>query len=127
MHHDKAMLRRLRKLTPAKRRMTLFAMADQDVRTVDTRWPAWAHGGQLPPHDDWHVWVMLAGRGFGKTRAGAEWISEKARTTPGASIALVAATPAEARRVMIEGRGGLLRSEERRVGKESVAVRRTDE
>jgi len=77
------------------------------VRAFDTEWPEWAHGGQLPAHDDWHVWVMLAGRGFGKTRAGAEWISAKARETPGASIALVAATPAEARRVMIEGRGGL--------------------
>jgi phage terminase large subunit-like protein len=51
---------------------------------------------------------MLAGRGFGKTRAGAEWVSEKARACPEAKIALVAANPKEARRVMIEGRSGLL-------------------
>jgi phage terminase large subunit-like protein len=58
---------------------------------------------------------MLAGRGFGKTRAGAEWISQMARC-PSASlgssgpvqIALVAANPDEARRVMVEGRSGLL-------------------
>jgi phage terminase large subunit-like protein len=75
MHHDKALLRSMRGLTPAKRRMTLLAMPDPDVRMFDTRWPAWAHKGQQPPNDDWHIWVMLAGRGFGKTRAGAEWIS----------------------------------------------------
>jgi phage terminase large subunit-like protein len=107
MTEGTALLPHLRALAPEKRRMVLLAMPDRDVRIADTRWPTWAHRGQLPPHDDWHVWVMLAGRGFGKTRAGAEWISAKARETPGASIALVAATPGEARRVMIEGRGGL--------------------
>ena len=35
----------------------------------------WAHQGQLPPSGEgWRVWLMMAGRGFGKTRAGAEWI-----------------------------------------------------
>src|SRR5947199_395473 len=33
-----------------------------------------AHGGQVPPEGDWRAWVVLAGRGFGKTRAGAEWV-----------------------------------------------------
>jgi phage terminase large subunit-like protein len=51
---------------------------------------------------------MLSGGGFGNTRAGAEWVSEKARACPEAKIALVAANPKEARRVMIEGRSGLL-------------------
>ena len=57
---------------------------------------------------DWRIWVMLGGRGFGKTRAGAEWISQLARDHPGAAIALVAATLDEARRVMVEGRSGLI-------------------
>ncbi|TMJ20767.1 MAG: ATP-binding protein [Alphaproteobacteria bacterium] len=59
---------------------------------------------------------MLAGRGFGKTRAGAEWVSAFARAHPEAAIALVGATPDEARAVMVEGRSGLLalaRAEER--------------
>src|SRR5690349_690240 len=107
MHHDKRLLPHLRALSPRKRRMTLFAAQDRDVRALDMEWPEWAHRGQTPPHDNWRIWVMLAGRGFGKTRAGAEWISAKARANPEAKIALVAATPAEARRVMIEGRGGL--------------------
>ena len=107
MTDGKALLRRMRGLAPGDRLLALRAVPESDVRDWDAEWPAWAHRGQLPPHDDWHVWVMLAGRGFGKTRAGAEWISAKARAQPDAQIALVAATPAEARRVMIEGDAGL--------------------
>ena len=80
-------------------------------------WPSWVHEGQEAPEGEaWSVWVMLAGRGFGKTRAGAEWISGLARAHPGASFALVAANVDEARAVMVEGRSGLLavaRPEER--------------
>jgi phage terminase large subunit-like protein len=92
-------------------------MAPGDQAALAADWPAWAHRGQLAPLGDWRVWVMLAGRGFGKTRAGAEWVSQMARDTPGASIALVAATADEARALMVEGRSGLLavaRPEERR-------------
>lgn len=51
---------------------------------------------------------MMAGRGFGKTRAGAEWIESLARSRPGVRIALVGATMDEARRVMAEGISGVL-------------------
>ncbi|HTU10233.1 MAG TPA: terminase family protein [Allosphingosinicella sp.] len=108
MDHEQALLRSLHELAPEELRRVLLATPERDVRALDTHWPAWAHAGQRPPDDDWHIWVMLAGRGFGKTRAGAEWVSEKARTMPEARIALVAATPGEARRVMIEGPSGLL-------------------
>jgi phage terminase large subunit-like protein len=76
---------------------------------------AWqAHGGQGEPPDaahggtDWTVWLLMAGRGFGKTRAGAEWVRARARETPGARIALVGATDEEVVKVMIEGPSGLL-------------------
>ncbi|HWH16740.1 MAG TPA: terminase family protein, partial [Allosphingosinicella sp.] len=108
MEHGQHLLRRMRVLAPEDRRLALDGATEAEVRKFDRHWPAWAHPGQVPPHDDWLVWVMLAGRGFGKTRAGAEWISGLARAAPGARIALVAATPEEARRVMIEGRSGLL-------------------
>ena len=103
----KALLARLRAMPPERREMALRAAGEDHAKEFDTSWPVWTHEGQLPPHDDWDIWVMLAGRGFGKTRAGAEWMSAKARETPGAQIALVAANPAEARRVMVEGRAGL--------------------
>lgn len=61
-----------------------------------------------PPEGDWRVWLIRAGRGFGKTRAGAEWVSAYARAHPGARIALVGATIEDVRRVMIEGPSGLI-------------------
>jgi phage terminase large subunit-like protein len=54
------------------------------------------------------VWAIVAGRGFGKTRAGAEWVSARARANPRARIALVAASFDEVERVMVEGESGLL-------------------
>jgi phage terminase large subunit-like protein len=71
-------------------------------------WHFWARPKQLPPPGDWRVWLLLAGRGFGKTRCGAEWVSAWARHTPGLRLALVAATLDEARSVMVEGDSGLL-------------------
>lgn len=56
----------------------------------------------------WNVWVVLAGRGFGKTRMGSEWVRELAHKHPGCRIALVAETAADARDVMIKGDSGLL-------------------
>ena len=99
----------LARLAAADRSDLLERMSAAERATVDGHWPDWAHEGQLPPaQDDWRVWVLLAGRGFGKTRAGAEWVAGFARANPDASIALVAATSEEARAVMVEGRSGLL-------------------
>jgi len=71
-------------------------------------WPAWARESQLPPAGDWFTWVILSGRGWGKTRTGAEWINEKALAYPGCHIALVGRTVADVRDVMIRGRSGIL-------------------
>ncbi len=70
-------------------------------------WPAWAREKQLPPPGDWRVWYLKAGRGFGKTRAGAEWVRARQGTGSG-YIALVGQTPADVRDVMIEGESGIL-------------------
>jgi phage terminase large subunit-like protein len=63
---------------------------------------------QWPPREDFTLWLLLGGRGAGKTRAGAEWIRQfvRERTDP-ARIALVSETYADGREVMIEGRSGL--------------------
>jgi len=71
-------------------------------------WTWQAHGGQEAPAGDWRVWLLMAGRGFGKTRAGAEWVLAQARAMPGARIALVGASVDEAVKVMVEGPSGLL-------------------
>ena len=67
-----------------------------------------AHPGQRPPEGDWRVWLVMAGRGFGKTRAGAEWVRCVAEADPAARIALVGASLGEVRSVMVEGESGLL-------------------
>jgi len=54
------------------------------------------------------VWLILAGRGFGKTRTGAEWVRDKIETGQCRRIALIAPTSSDARDVMIEGESGIL-------------------
>jgi phage terminase large subunit-like protein len=82
--------------------------SEADALVFDADWDSWVREGQSPPDAAWRQWVMLAGRGFGKTRAGAEYVSAFARAEPGARIALVGATAQEARAVMVEGPSGLL-------------------
>jgi phage terminase large subunit-like protein len=71
-------------------------------------WRAWARDKQLAPDGDWSTWVVKAGRGWGKTRTGAEWVIEKAQQYPGCHIALVGRTVADVRKVMIQGMSGIL-------------------
>ena len=101
-------LARLLSLAPIDRRWVLRGLTATQRRELDERWELWAHAGQLEPAGDWRVWLIRAGRGFGKTRAGAEWVTQIARDVPGARIALVAATIDEGRRVMVEGESGVL-------------------
>jgi phage terminase large subunit-like protein len=75
----------------------------------------WALAGhQLPPNGDWTTWVILGGRGAGKTRAGSEWIRRQVEgakpTDPGASsrVALIGETLDQAREVMVFGESGIL-------------------
>ncbi len=76
---------------------------------LDTDFEMWAHANQLPPNGEgWLTWLMMAGRGFGKTRAGAEWIYRLASGKAGIHVALVGGTIAEARSIMVEGMSGLL-------------------
>lgn len=71
-------------------------------------WELFARPAQLAPAGQWRVWLVMAGRGFGKTRAGAEWVRAIAEDHPEARIALFSASLAEARAVMVEGESGLL-------------------
>jgi phage terminase large subunit-like protein len=68
-----------------------------------------ARDKQRPPEGDWLVWLIRSGRGFGKTRTGAEWIKWMAEHGPrNAQYALVGETAADVRDIMIEGPSGLL-------------------
>lgn len=86
----------------------LATLEDRERRRLVAYWPFWARDAQLPPEGDWRVWLVCAGRGFGKTRAGAEWVRQIAHANARAHIALVGASLADARAVMVEGESGLL-------------------
>ena len=104
-------------LSADDRALLLRGLTHPERRELDARWRLWAHRAQLPPAGDaWRVWLIRAGRGFGKTRAGAEWVSAFARDHPTARIALVGATRADGAAVMVHGPSGVLavaRAEER--------------
>ncbi|MCJ2184221.1 terminase family protein [Novosphingobium sp. 1949] len=106
MHSD--LLGILLDLPEAERRCALGALSEAEREELTTHWKLWARPEQLAPAGDWRTWLILAGRGFGKTRAGAEWVRAIADHRPDARIALVGATLPEARAVMVEGESGLL-------------------
>jgi len=91
-----------------ERAASVRARKTETLERWDALWAVWAHAGQLPPPGNWRVWLLMAGRGFGKTRAGAEWVSAQARADGDLRVALVGATEADARDVMVEGPSGLL-------------------
>jgi phage terminase large subunit-like protein len=88
-------------------------LSEQHLDLILQDWAFAARSSQLPPEttlsgDAWRVWLILAGRGFGKTRSGAQWVLRRAADCPTARIALVAASLHEGRAVMIEGESGIL-------------------
>lgn len=95
-------------MEPAARHALLAAMSPEEQREFKWHWEVWARQEQMAPAGDWRAWLIMAGRGFGKTRAGAEWVRALAEGDGQARIALVAASLGEARAVMVEGECGLL-------------------
>ena len=83
----------------------LDALSPHERRLLAADWAVAAHQGQTPPHDDWTTWLVLGGRGGGKTRAGAEWVADRARKD--GRIALVGQSLHDVREVMIEGPSGV--------------------
>jgi phage terminase large subunit-like protein len=102
----RAALATLGGLPPETRRLALTGLPPAAGAAIERSW--WALQGQIEPAGDWRIWTIVAGRGFGKTRAGAEWVWRRARESAEARIALVAASLDEAARVMVEGESGLL-------------------
>ena len=88
----------------------LRAQGIEGEATADNLWHEWDSVGraeQKPPPGDWQFWLFMAGRGAGKTRAGAEWVKHKVKQRI-RHIALIAPTADSARKVMIEGDSGIL-------------------
>src|SRR5665213_1642863 len=83
-------------------------MFRQLADALESDWTLHARPNQLPPPGAWSIWLLLAGRGFGKTRAGSEYVRAEVESGRARRVALVGATSADLRDVMIEGESGLL-------------------
>lgn len=101
-------------LTDEEREEALAQLSPAALAELKYNWEFWARPNQLEPAGDWVTWLILAGRGFGKTRVGAEtirkWVCGDTPLSPGrcSRIALVAETAADARDVMVLGESGIL-------------------
>ena len=103
-----ARYRRFAKLSKRQKLALVARMQDDEAIQILHTWAAWARDNQLAPEGNWTTWMILAGRGFGKTRTGAEKVNEWAAADPNARIALVGRTVADVRDVMVEGESGIL-------------------
>src|ERR1700680_1462440 len=73
MHLNHSNINSLASLSPEQRGKFLDGLTTAERALLAYAWPAWARPSQLPPVGNWRIWLFLAGRGAGKTRAGAEW------------------------------------------------------
>ncbi len=92
----------------------LAGLSENALLSLPWLFEFWALPHQLPPDGAWRTWVIMGGRGAGKTRAGAEWVrSEVEGPTPAAPgrslrVALVGETVDQVREVMVMGESGIL-------------------
>lgn len=92
----------------AERLEFLSSLPDDEAAALFYDWSFWRRPNQTPPPGDWRVWLILAGRGYGKTRTGAEYVIGNVQAGAARRVALVAQTAADARDVMVEGESGIL-------------------
>ncbi len=89
-------------------------LSPSEIRALPHLFEFWALPHQLPPRNEWRTWIILGGRGAGKTRAGAEWVRAMVEgATPRMAgrarrVALVGETIDQAREVMIFGDSGIM-------------------
>src|SRR5215813_1841979 len=99
----------LARLPPAEQAKILSRMSPTEAVNFPYAWRDWwARPSQLAPPGEWSTWLVLAGRFYGKTRTGAQWIHERVKSGVARYIALVAPTSADARDVMVQGPAGIL-------------------
>src|SRR5205823_9503478 len=86
----------------------IAALTPAEARALLYEWTFWARPNQSPPNGEWRGWLVLAGRGFGKTRTGAEKIRAPGTARTAHRLSLVAPTAGGGRGVMVEGESGIL-------------------
>lgn len=95
-------------LPPDDLQALLEELGPEGCLKLKYEWSFWARPNQLEPEGEWSTWLLNAGRGFGKTRVGAETIRSWVETGRCKRLALVAEDAGDARDVMVEGESGIL-------------------
>jgi phage terminase large subunit-like protein len=99
----------LASLPVSEQQAAISGLTDAQAASLLHDWVFWARPEQLTPEGNWRNWLILSGRGWGKTRTGGEFIrSEVERLGTGTRVAIVGQTVADVRKVMMEGESGLL-------------------
>jgi predicted phage terminase large subunit-like protein len=86
----------------------IASLSEKQADELLADWRFWARPQQIAPDGDWRVWLIMAGRGWGKTRTGAEYVREQIESRTCSRFALVGPTAADCRDVMVEGESGIL-------------------
>jgi phage terminase large subunit-like protein len=103
-----SMAEQFARLPERERAKRLDGWTEDDYRDAFYHWRWWARPNQLEPGGSWVLWLILAGRGWGKSRTGAETVRDWVETKRCSRLALVGRTAADVRDVMVEGESGLL-------------------
>jgi phage terminase large subunit-like protein len=97
----------LSQLPERERQEALSSLTEEEAKSLEWDWDFWARPNQRAPDWRWFVWLMLAGRGYGKTRSGCEWL--RARQEAGFSrFAIIGRTSADVRDILVEGESGIM-------------------
>ena len=95
-------------LPPEQQQRFLSSLTEIEAEAFQYDWSFWGRTEQQPPPGEWRTWLVMAGRGFGKTRTGVEWVRAQVETGRAKRIALVGPTSADVRDVIVEGESGIL-------------------
>lgn len=101
-------LEQLGRLPPTQQQEILSQLSPDELDALAHDWEVIARRNQIAPAGNWRVWLILAGRGWGKTRTGGEWVRSQIESGRCKRMILAARTADDARDVMVEGESGLL-------------------
>lgn len=93
-------------LNQEQRMLLLSRLTREEAAELTYMWEFWARPEQIAPDGDWPIWLVKAGRGWGKTRVGAEWVRGQKEKV--GRIALIGPTAADVRDVMVDGDSGII-------------------
>ncbi len=95
-------------LPDAERRAALAKLKPAELQALEYAWPVWARPDQLPPLTTWRTWLLLGGRGSGKTRSAAEWVRGEVEAGKRRHLGIIGPTADTLRRDVVQGPSGLL-------------------